>query len=334
VRHDVANAVGQVRLAQSIAFDGLTDDPFNDEVQQRFSEDVLAVASFADVGLRSEHIGSLHRMVRSARVEMPVVSQVRMGVEYWNAHQRSNVVPDFGSMPQVENVAGIVLKNHGMHGDTEIGLRHRNEFAASTEAHATHSMNVEQRFDLQLGLEMHAEATESEDMQVFGMRNQVSVSLLYHPGKREYMQIQPAWSRYYTQTGEYLGSGNQFSWELGHLLRTEYPDLKVRLMGIHAGFNPAVNTTLALPGNANIYGVCLGSGTAVRSTYTQAWRPYADYCATHNASSGQGYNAAIGVAGSVAGHDSLSLDLSQASGGVNIANALAREIKLNYRIYY
>ena len=334
VRHDAANAVGQAGLAQSIAFDGLTDDPFNDEMQQRLNEDVLAASSFADVELRSEHVGSLHRIVRSTRVEMPVARQMRVSVEYWNTHQRSDVAPAFGIVPGVERIAGLVLKNRCPGGDTEIGLRRRNEFTATTEAHVTHAMRVEPRVDMQLGLEMHANASESEDLQVFGMRNQVNVSLLYRPGRREYVQVQPGWSRYYTQTGNYLGSGNQFSWELGHLLRTEYPDLKVRLMGIHAGFNPVANATLALPGNANIVGLCVGSGMATRSAYTQAWRPYADYCATHNAASGQGYNAALGVAGSLAGQDSLSLDWSQGSGGANIANVMAREIKLNYRIYY
>jgi hypothetical protein len=117
-------------------------------------------------------------------------------------------------------------------------------------------------------------------------------------------------------------------------LRTDYPDLKIRLMGIHAGFNPVAKPALTLPGNASIYGLCLGAGMAVRATYSHAWRPYADLCATHNAASGQGYNAAFGVAGSVAGHDALSLDLSQESGGVNIVNSLARELKLNYRYYY
>ena len=333
-RHDAANAVGQVGYAQSIVFDGLTHDPANDEAQQRLSEDVLAGASYVNLELRGEQFGSLHRIVRSTRVEMPVVQHLRMGVEYWNTHQRNDVAPDFGSVPRTERIAGLVLKNHGTHGDTELALRRRNEFAATTEASVTHAMSPVARLDVQFGLEVHADANESTDLQVFGMRNQFMTSLLYRPGKREYVQIQPGWSRYYTQSGEYLGSGNQFSWELGYLLRTEYPDWKARLMGIHAGFNTAPGATLALPGNANIYGLCFGSGAAAQSVYTRAWRPYADYCATHNDTSGQGYNAALGIAGAVAGHDSLSLGWSQESGGVNVVNGLSRTLKLNYRFYY
>jgi hypothetical protein len=90
---------------------------------------------------------------------------------------------------------------------------------------------------------------------------------------------------------------------------------------------------LPLPDNMNIYGACFGTGELNRRVYTYAWRPYVDGCATNNDLSGQGYNAMLGLAGSVAGRDQLSLTLSQVRGGANLVNGLIREFKLNYRYF-
>jgi hypothetical protein len=195
-------------------------------------------------------------------------------------------------------------------------------------------LNISSRINLQLGLEFNAAATESNELRVFGMRDQFTSALLYRFSKREYVQVHPVWARYYSQTGEFLGNGNHFSWEMGYQLRTESPDLKVRLTGIHTGFRNVPGASLALPGNVNIYGLCLGTGDSYRYSYTQAWRPNADFCATNNDLSGQGYNAGLGLAGSVAGHDQLSLNWRQESGGANVINGLSRELKLNYRYFY
>jgi hypothetical protein len=145
--------------------------------------------------------------------------------------------------------------------------------------------------------------------------------------------VQPGWARYYTQTGNYLGSGNHLAWEIGHQIRTEYPDWRVRLIGVHTRYNNDTKASLALPYNANIYGVCFGFGEGFRLAYTLAWRPYLDYCATNNNLSGQGFNATLGLAGSVAGHDQLSLTLRQERGGANLATGPTQEINLNYRYF-
>ena len=194
-------------------FDGLTDDPDNNEAQQRLTEDVLAAAGFVDIELRSEQLGTLHGTTQSTRIETPLTPHLRLAAEFWKTRQANDTASDFGSVPPTERVAGILLKNHGSFGDTEIALRRRNEYAKTTESHVTHAMNIAPRLNLQLGLEFNAAATESNDLRVFGMRDQFSTGLLYRFSKREYVQVQPVWARYYTQAGEFLGSGNHFSWE-------------------------------------------------------------------------------------------------------------------------
>ena len=333
-RHDAANLVDQRRYAESIVFEGLTDDPENNEGYQRLSEDVLADAGYVNYSTSEIQLGSLHRIIQSALVEVPVTNHLRMAAEFWNTYQTNEVPSDFGGVPQTEKVAGIRLKNSSSFGNTEFALRLRNEYAATTEFHLIHDIDISQRIKIQLGLELNAAANESTDLLVFGMRDQFTAGLLYHLSNRDYMQLQPGWARYYTQVGEYLGSGNHLSWELGHLIRIDYPDLSVRLMGVDSGFNNEPTASLALPENSNLVGLCFGAGENNRLVYTHAWRPHLDYCTTNNSVSGQGYNAQLDFAGAALGHDQLSITISQQVGGTNIVNGLSRELQLNYRYFY
>jgi hypothetical protein len=207
------------------------------------------------------------------------------------------------------------------------------------------------------------------------MRDQVDATLLYAFSKREYLRMQPRFARYYTQNGDFLGSGNHFSWELGYHIRTEYPDWTVRLTGAHNRFKTAspldfdkimplispqliaemqaecaaagvsdascnqliadgVSKTPSVYTDVDAYGLCAGFGEAYRHNYTQAWRPYFDYCTTQGNLGGQGYNAMLGLAGSVAGHDHLAVTFSQGLGGANYVNGLVRELTVRYRYYF
>jgi hypothetical protein len=334
VRHDVANAVGKEGLAQSVVFEGLQDDPANNEAHMRLSEDVMAAAGHAEFELRDEKVGTLRSLVQSTRVEMPLDPHLRVAAEFWNTRQSDTTVSTFGRLPPTEKVAGVMLKKRSGFGDTEIALRRRSEFTNTTEAHVTHATTVAPRTDLQVGLESNAPATETNELRVFGMRDQASIGVLYHFSKREYVHIQPAWARYYTQAGAFLGSGSQYSWELGHHVHIGYPDLKVRLTGIHAGFQSVANASLVLPGKVNIYGICVDAGDSYRNGYVKTWRPSLDMCATHNDLSGQGYNAAFGLAGPVAGHDQLAVSMTQERGATNVLNVLSRGFKLNYRYFF
>lgn len=334
VRHDAAVAVDQKHYAESIIFQGLADDSENNDVYQRMNEDMLADASFINYSISQIQLGSLHRFVQSVQIEMPVSDHMRVAAEYWNTQQSNDITPDFGAVPQTETVAGIMVKNSSSFGNTEFVIRRRDEYSITTETHLIHDMKISPRINIQFDAELNAAATESTDLLVFGMRDQFSTELLYHVSNRDYLQIQPGWSRYYLQTGEFLGSGNHVSWEVGHLIRTEYPDLNMRLMGVYAGFNSEVGASLPLPDNSNLYGVCFGAGETSRFVYTRAWRPYIDYCSTNNDLSGQGYNALLGLAGSALGHDQLSITMSQEVGGTNIVNGLSRELQLSYRYFY
>ena len=400
-RNDAARAVDQIRYAQSIVFDGLTVSPNDDEIHLRLTADALATVGHVDFEMRREQFGSLRDIVQTAVVEAPIVPNLRLAVELGQTRQASGDPAVLANVPATERVAGIALKMHGSLGDTEITLRRRREFGDTAELRLTHAMDLIPGVNLQFGAERHAAATESNPLRVFGMRDQIDATLLYAFSKREYLRLQPSLARYFTQNGDFLGSGNHLSWELGYHIRTEYPDWTLRFTGIHTRFkrdgsldlqkNAALippqlldelraqclqdgtlsaatcnqitsdalgqlsasqlgdlrntypelynqvydgTTGALLPADANVYGLCFGFGGAYQRAYTQAWRPYFDYCATHSNQGGQGYSALLGIAGSIVGHDHFTVYLGQGIGGANFANGLTREVTLRYRYYF
>jgi hypothetical protein len=284
--------------------------------------------------MQHARIGSLHFTRQRTQIEMPAGHGMRVAAEFWHTRQSDDVASGFAAVPGVERVSGIALKNRGSLGDSEIAVRRRNEYAGTTEWRLGHDMNVVPHIGLQLDAEFHAAAEESNDLQEFGMRNRVKAGVSYAFGRHEYLHVEPAWARYYLQTGDVLGSGHHVSWELGHRFRDGYPDMKISLTGLHTRFSTADAAPLPLPLNSNIYGACGSLGESFRNGYAHAWQPYLSGCATHNDLSGEGYNAALGLAGSIAGRDRLSLTLTQERGGANLVYGLSRKLSLNYRYLF
>ena len=334
IRHDAALAIEQRRYAQSIVFDGLTLDPHDNEIHSRLSNDSLATASQINFEMSNEEIGSLHNIVKNIQIEIPVSAKSRLKLELGETQQSSVVPLLLGNFPSTERLAGLALSTQNSFGYTTFMIRNRNEYASILELGATHNMDITAGLNLKVKAEINAESTESNDLRVFGMRDQVDTSLRYAVSKSEYLRIQPTTARYYTQRGELLGTGKHFSWEAGHHVRIEYPDLTVRVTGNYARFASEPTAPLLLPGDADIYGVCLDLGKAYQLAYTRAWRPFFDYCATDNNVSGQGYNTTFGLAGSVAGHDHLAIKFHQGFGSLNVFNDLVRELTVHYRYYF
>ncbi|MDO8926485.1 MAG: tetratricopeptide repeat protein [Sideroxyarcus sp.] len=334
VLRDALKTLGRTGEARAVAYAELENDPESATAHAHLTEDALAAASFVDAGMRQALLGSLHQFERYLRLDMPLDHDTRIAVEYARTGQSDDDTSEFATVPPRVTVGGIALKHRGKRGDTELAVRRRNELSHTTEAELKHSTDILSRSTLQFGVEFHTAATDSSLLRELAMRNRVSTALLYSISKRDHLYVDPGWARYYMHGGEYLGSGKNLAWELGHRFRTEYPDWKVRLIGAHTRFAPIAAAPIELPADSNLYGACLGVGEARRLSYARMWLPYLDYCYTYNDVSGSGYNAGLGLAGPVVGADQLSLNYGLERGGVDSLFSRSYELELNYRYYF
>lgn len=334
IRHDAASALQENEVAQSIAFYGLAANPGNEEAHQRLTDDALAAASFVNLQASAERFGTMRLTTENVVIETPIARNLRLAAEFWHTHQTDIEPLDLGNVPSTEKLAGLALKIHSGAGDTELAARRRHEFANTTEAHAIHEMNVSQNLYIKLAGEVNAEAGESNNLRVFGMRDHLYGIVHYSFTERDYVSVEPGYTHYYTQTNNFLGNGRQAAWELGHRITPMYPDLRVGVIGMNERFSADRRAILPLPPDQNLYGACLGFVEDYRHPYSKAWRPYFDACGTHNNVSGKGYIGKIGIVGSLAGHDQLTVSFLQEQGGVKVVNGLERHLMLNYRYFF
>lgn len=348
-RNDGARATGRLRYAQSIVFEGLSASPNDDELHLRLTEDALPAASSFGFGLKTERFGPVEGIAQEMSFDLALTPKLRLAADLSRIRQENRDSGTFAAVPALDRAAGVGLTWKNSLGETMGTIRRHQKFDDFLELRLNHAADLDQRLHLALGAERHAAAPESAALRIAGMKDQIDIALLYTISKREYLRLQPRFSRYFTQGGSYLGSGRLLDWETGYRMRAEYPDWAIRLAGTHYRINgngaaDAASAALApdgqvpavsffLPADVNFYQFCTGFGETYRHAYSRAVRPYADLCASHNDVSGGGYSGLLGIAGSVAGHDHATMYLAQSRAGAGFSG-LSRELVFRYRYFF
>jgi polysaccharide biosynthesis protein PelB len=141
--------------------------------------------------------------------------------------------------------------------------------------------------------------------------------------------------------------------EYGHRLRIDYPDITIKTNMSSSQYRQqtsAANSTIVpqlapggasnldpvksfIPQGSNEFGINLSVGQSVRSTYSRAFRPFAEFGLRQNSVSGGGYNAAIGLTTSVFGADFFSMYLSGASKTPGVSKGKT-EIGISYQYLF
>jgi polysaccharide biosynthesis protein PelB len=199
-------------------------------------------------------------------------------------------------------------------------------------------------------------------LQLAGYEHSAYGSLSYTLDKRTYLRAAPRLSQYYTQFGDYLGSGRTLDLEAGYRIRTEYPDWRVRVLlsqqdisrdgsvsaaslaslpaDLQASIAAGATDPLGyfLPENSTSWGLCAGmgenlAGQNIQTVYSRGWRPYVDMCFRDNTRTGSGYSATAGLVGSITGKDHVAIDFQNGNALSNVEGP-TRSLTLRYRRYF
>jgi tetratricopeptide (TPR) repeat protein len=349
-RHDAAMKTQQYRLAEDIAFNELSRRPHDDEMHLRLTESVLQHYNSWEVGFTHFTRGALRGNEWSGETGVWLSPRLRLTFEVSDVDQWIHSPGVFASIPGHDTAYGVTALFRHSIGETRLTIFHRDALADMTGFRLIYGRPLGPRMVGRLGLAYNDRTLDTSALAVGGVRDQVFFDLEYNFAKREYLLGELQASRYYTQ-GErtFIGSGHSLSWELGHRIRTEYPDWNVRLAGSFNGFNHSgsgdVTTSVLVPGGGiptaafflppsfNVYGIYTGFGTFYRTNYTRAIRPFFDIGVSHNSVTGQGYGAILGASGSVIGGDRLTVYASTGRGG-NGVNEVSREVGLRYQYMF
>lgn len=361
-RYDTAYELGHVQQAQDIAFKGMSAQDGDEPLYDRYRVHVPLQANYVQTRLSAERQGSLDTLGLQFETRLALSPKLHLVLNGAQARQTSTDPTLSLLAPGLDRLQSLEIRWQGAAGQTSVAVSRADEVDTTTGLRISQTLQWGGRASLEARLDHRVESTLSAPLRVAGMESALGVSLNYTLGKREYLRLSPRLSNYFTQQGDYLGSGRSLDIEVGYRIRTDYPDWRVRAFVTYQQYarNQALGeatrlrlpaslqTALAasglsvsdyfLPQGSTTLGTCLGMGENVggqnlQTIYSRAWRPYFDACLTHNTLNGLSYNGLLGLAGSVTGEDHLSVQL-QNSNNAQTSGAATQSLAIRYRHYY
>lgn len=345
-RYDMDYALERAPQALSTAFEGMQNHGDDADLYDRYRQHVPRHASYLQLRTSNDTYGDLNSQSRQvdARLAIHPALHLLLGGAYTGQSSADPVLGPF--IPGAERLTRVGLHWLGHDTEGQLTLFQRDELRVRNGLEFAQSWNWDARLAVDGGLAFRADATDSVALRVLGSEDHVHLGLSYAISKREYVRATSRWSRYSTQAsdptyGEIHGYGQTHALEVGYRVRTEYPDLRVRLYATHQhyafeAYAQTMTPALALPATSTTTGACLNAGEnlagqAIQDSYTRALRPFLEACTTDNSINGVGYSGAIGIAGAVTGEDHLSLRLEHNS---DLNGSATRTLALRYRHYF
>lgn len=167
-------------------------------------------------------------------------------------------------------------------------------------------------------------ATETLALRALGWRDVVGAEAGWAIDARDRVSLQLEWSRYATQTAQTLGYGRLLSLNFSHAIRQQSRDLFAEAFATRyrtsnadvqaSGLAAAVPIASLLPQGYDLLGLRLRSDTRFATDYSRSWRPYGSLGVSWNSTSGVGFDASAGLAGSVLGGDHAAIDFRREQG--------------------
>ena len=367
-RYDRINAAaqtGDLRAAQSDAFDTQSQQPADDPLHLQLTQNLLAFSDSLGGEAVNRGLGAIGEHERLARWRLAVTPRLAFDFalgEIKRSDHDTAVIRN--TTDELYRSARLVWRRD----ETETRLTGEERVLTASDknlsGHASyhpwlleHERKIVNGLSLNSALGVQQPARETLPLRLFGMKDHAALGLRYRPTTRDQISLEHQWDRYFAVDRQALGNGRTWLAEASHALRLDTRDL---LAGVFWSDHRFARQTLSdeqwekynfltpvdpntglpvrpanffLPDNFRFYGVRLSADTRFEREYTRAWRPYASIAKTWNSALGGGYDLSAGVAGSVFGADHLQFGWKLSRGGATVGG-LVREIGLSYRIHY
>ena len=355
-RHDHVNAavmVGDLRLAQTVGFEAMVNQPDDDEQHSSLTEQLLAVSPFAEYGLTQRHLTGINETEQSLNWHLPINS--RWALEVDSDHIRRTVNNrDVIQQPSSEHAIGLRLRRITQSSTTDFLMGERRSLDTYHPVQASHSRSFGNRWTLRGSLGKDLSMQDSLAMRMGGMKDRASMGATYQLSRQDQLGLEFASERYFVQTGARVGSGRHTTLQYTHTYRSEAPNIEfgaftswhsysrtdpASLTGRDASIlrylpnetTPSID--YLLPNNFRFSGLQISTNMRYSQDYTRSLRPFASLALTNHSLNGSGYDFRLGVAGSVLGADHLMAAINFSKSGLNTTGT-TRELQLIYRLHY
>jgi len=365
-RHDIAQALEFEGQAAQIAFDNLRGNTSDNPMHERYVSSYLRQANIAGVQVDAAQGDAQTRVGGLAYASLRIAPHWHLGVEIANYGVTQDSDSVYSDRVTRNNLYGLSLGYERLRYQWSVATRNHQllENWWSGEAQANYSLSSKLALSASMRYAMPNRDTSA--MSLVGMEDVLQASATYAITVRDYVRLSTQLAQYRTQTDRYLGTGAHVDWEIGHRIRTEYPDWNIKLLGAHRRYtrdgsadvaslaafkDPALlglagfreSSELLLPVDTDYFALCAGAGqnlserrnldgtSQVGRYYSKAWRPLGEVCATYNsAAATTGYSALTGIRGSIDGEDQMLFVYQESNGGLQLPNQTLRALSAKY----
>lgn len=352
-RVEAARTVGDLRLAQSEAFDAQIDQGADDPLHLQLSETLLAHSHHVGGSVWQSKIGKVDERNSNLRTHVAISPRLSLDFELGRISRDNKDRTAIGVTPdETYRLARLNWKHDD--GRTRITFAERDSFERYHPLLIEHEQNLDKRLSTSFALGLDQPANDSTALRVAGMKDIATLSFTYRPTRLDRVSIERRYENFHAQTGTELGSGHIWQVEYGHSLRSEPRSLEASVFWSHHRYSQRTNINdprlrpllpvdaddatdvgadFFVPNGYIFKGIRLSTDMNFEEDYTRAWRPYASVARTWHSTEGPGYDLAAGIAGSILGADHLGLGWRMSRGGTR-SDGLVREFGLNYRLHF
>lgn len=319
-RIEAAQRAGRPALAEEFAYRQLAQVGADDEAHLRLTNLVTEQPPSLQIDFLRGSYDPLQ--VRQTRIANSVAlsPRLRLSAAWTKRDQWSDDAAALSDVPRQDNELEFGLRTRTETGYWMGSLQQRRNLRASVMGgRLDYAFTPSRMISINGSVGVNQRATESAALRALGMRSGAETSINYAFSQREYGRLDLGWYHYSDQQGQKLGAplgtGNSWGLELGTRFRIEYPNLTLRAFVTGNTFRDYGNTygnyggppISALPNGVTSTGISLGLGTVIADSYSRAWRPFLEVGIGKDKNGSGGYNISAGIAGSVFGADTLSL---------------------------
>ena len=345
---EAANRLERKTLAQTLAFDELTQQPDNQTVYAQYQEAIQNAANKITSRVMLEERSPL--LSHESKTSMPVqVGRIEVKPEVSAIWQESTDSSELTGVPRIDRQVGVSVGYRAPDSLFRLAGFHRNALSTVFGVGMEYQQNWNDHFSTQFILGRNQKADDSVLLQIGGVKDFIMGQGLYYFSKRQFVSLQIDAPWFLSQSRKDLGHGLGVEGVVGHHVRKEYPDLTVRLVGtvqrywrentLPGGISRLIPNTqtpsakLVVPESFAQGGFNLSLGDSIRDVYTKGIRPFGLLGMNYNSTTGFGHSIEAGLAARLFGQDRLLVYGSNIRGGFG-QNATTTRLNVEYQRWF
>ncbi|KVZ72639.1 tetratricopeptide repeat protein [Burkholderia ubonensis] len=343
----IEQRVGRVEAAQQDAAQAQNLLPDNDAMHATYVDAVMPTAQAIAPGFRYLHTGPLLFYETSIGAGVRITPTLAFAFRYVDRAQHGDA-----SLPGVpgkdRNFEGV-LRRYGTIDREALVLGRRNALRDFTTVRIEGALFEGRPLSFSYSLGRNQEATESAQLQVGGVKDNVVGAVAFQPDPHVFTRARVEYARFYGQDRSYLGHGTLITADGGYKLRVAYPDFTVRVAVTRGDYTAngtpgallrqmapngvPLTSPLFVPRNFTQVALLGGFGNGLLDGYSRRWRPFLEVGPLYDSNAKWGERVTAGAVGSVLGHDQLGLYITHASASANQSTPFT-EVGIRYRWMY